>query len=60
MANECILVRSKGWVVSRDPQGITGPYAFYGDQWVSYDDVESIQNKAKYVRNNKLGGVMAW
>jgi len=28
--------------------------------WVTYDDAESIGEKAAYVRSHGLGGVMAW
>ena len=28
--------------------------------WVTYDDAESVREKAEYARANKLGGVMAW
>ncbi|CAO1336600.1 unnamed protein product [Diamesa serratosioi] len=36
------------------------PYAFKGDQWVGYDDVESVTVKANYILNNNLGGAMIW
>lgn len=27
--------------------GSAGPYAYQGDQWVSYDDLDMIRNKVK-------------
>jgi len=36
------------------------PYCYKGDQWLSYDDEESIAEKAKFVRDNNLGGAMVW
>lgn len=50
----------KGWKVVQDPQNRIGPYAFRGDQWVGYDDVDMIRIKAKYIRKKKLGGAMIW
>ena len=28
--------------------------------WISYDDPESVERKAEYVRRRGLGGVMFW
>lgn len=36
------------------------PYAFSGNQWVGYDDVESIAYKLNYVVRENLGGAMWW
>lgn len=36
------------------------PYAFRGDQWIGYDNVESIEIKMKLVDSRKLGGAMTW
>ncbi|XP_034652817.1 acidic mammalian chitinase [Drosophila subobscura] len=36
------------------------PYAFQGDQWIGYDNPESIQLKMKLVESRNLGGVMMW
>ena len=35
-------------------------YAFKGDQWVGYDDVESVKIKCEYINQKKLGGAMFW
>ncbi|PNF16877.1 putative chitinase 10 [Cryptotermes secundus] len=56
----CDTVRSQHWTVGHDRYGATGPYAYSGDQWVGYEDVESVKEKAKYIKNMGFGGAMAW
>ncbi|KFB46746.1 AGAP011033-PA-like protein [Anopheles sinensis] len=36
------------------------PYAFRGDQWISYDNTYSIALKVQYAKWMNLGGVMIW
>ncbi|KAJ8962570.1 hypothetical protein NQ318_000963 [Aromia moschata] len=36
------------------------PHRISGDQWVGYDDVNSIQLKAEYVVSKNLAGMMVW
>uniref|UniRef100_A0A452TGD1 Chitinase-3-like protein 1 n=1 Tax=Ursus maritimus TaxID=29073 RepID=A0A452TGD1_URSMA len=36
------------------------PYATKGNQWVGYDDKESVKNKVQYLRNRQLAGAMVW
>lgn len=36
------------------------PYAYNGNQWVGYDDVESLTIKSNYIKKMKLGGAMVW
>ncbi|XP_005881928.1 PREDICTED: chitotriosidase-1 [Myotis brandtii] len=36
------------------------PYAFRGDQWVGFDDTESLKAKVSYVKQKGLGGAMVW
>ncbi|KAM7354055.1 chitinase 10 [Cochliomyia hominivorax] len=56
----CEQISSGGWTVIRDPQGRIGPYAYSGNQWVSYDDVNDIRRKSQFVRKMRLGGGMVW
>ena len=52
----------------RDPAAMTivwdrhhlAPYAYWGRQWVGYDNVRSITLKAAYARAMGLGGAMLW
>ncbi|KAM9211844.1 chitinase-3-like protein 1 isoform 2-T2 [Dugong dugon] len=36
------------------------PYATKGNQWVGYDDQESVKSKVQYLRNRQLAGAMVW
>ncbi|XP_070286407.1 chitotriosidase-1 [Myotis yumanensis] len=36
------------------------PYAFRGDQWVGFDDTESLKAKVSYLKQKGLGGAMVW
>ena len=45
----CDYVKNQGWTVSQDSQGRLGPYAYNGNQWVSYDDKAMIRKKVMWV-----------
>ena len=48
-----------GWhQVWSDEQQV--PYAFSGNKWVSYDDIESTKAKANYALDQHLGGAAIW
>lgn len=36
------------------------PYVVTGDQWVGYDDVDSLAIKVRWVKQNGFAGVMVW
>ena len=36
---------------------LNGAFATKGNQWVSFNDVQFVKEKAEYVVNNKFGGV---
>lgn len=56
----CNKTRNHHWIVVRDPDNRIGPYAYHDNQWVSYDDVDTIRIKAKYIRDIQLAGAMIW
>jgi len=47
------------WTTVFDQEN-SAPYAFQGDQWIGYDNVESIQLKMDLVESRNLGGAMTW
>jgi len=56
----CMLLDEGGWTVSKATDGSRGPYAYKGNQWIGYDDVQTAIQKAQYVLDNDLGGAMFW
>ncbi|OXA59868.1 putative chitinase 3 [Folsomia candida] len=56
----CKSIKGQGWTVVRDDTGAIGPYAYKGDQWVSFDDVDMIRKKSQYVKDMGIGGAMIW
>lgn len=50
---------SKSWRFFSDEQQKT-PYAVNGNQWVGFDDTESVAIKLNYVVENDLGGAVYW
>ncbi|XP_055636577.1 probable chitinase 10 [Toxorhynchites rutilus septentrionalis] len=56
----CEKVNQNGWTVERDQKGRIGPYAYRGNQWVSYDDVDEIRRKSRFIKEMNLGGGMVW
>lgn len=56
----CTNVIKKGWKVIRDRKGRIGPYAYSGDQWVSFDEISMIRHKSEYIKAMGLGGGMIW
>lgn len=37
-----------------------GPYAYKDNQWVSYDDKNTLRRKSQLIRSLGLGGGMVW
>lgn len=55
----CQRVNQRGWTrVWENTQGV--PYAFLGNQWVGYDDIEAISYKLDFIVRENLGGAMWW
>ncbi|CRK90408.1 CLUMA_CG004159, isoform A [Clunio marinus] len=36
------------------------PYVFSGNEWIGFDDVKSVTEKANFIKNTNLGGAMFW
>lgn len=50
---------SGDWTVVFDEEQRT-PYAYNGNQWVGFDNIKSLTEKAEYVKAHGLGGAMVW
>ncbi len=47
------------WKVTREPiQKV--PYAVKGNQWIGFDDVQSLKDKVAFLKSKGLGGGMVW
>ena len=57
--NEICGMIKNGWQLYRDSVEKI-PYAVHANQWIGYDDEESINEKIKFLKNKKLGGAMIW
>uniref|UniRef100_W8B3L3 Acidic mammalian chitinase n=1 Tax=Ceratitis capitata TaxID=7213 RepID=W8B3L3_CERCA len=55
----CERMLTEQWQVEWDEAQLV-PYAYLGQQWVSFDNPRSIGLKAQYAKDNNLGGVMVW
>lgn len=55
----CMDLMDGGWTTVYDNQQQC-PYSYNGNQWVGYDNVESITVKSQYAIDRGLGGVMMW
>lgn len=56
----CYKIKSDRWTVVRDPLNTMGPYAYKGNQWVGFDDVNTIRLKSHWIKKMGLGGGMIW
>lgn len=52
-------INKNGYVKYWDDEA-KAPYLYNGDTFISYDDEQSIKEKAKYVNDNDLLGIMYW
>ncbi|CAG2057686.1 unnamed protein product, partial [Timema podura] len=52
------LMEDNHWRKETDDVG--SPYIVKGDQWIGYDNPDSIATKMSYIRKNMLGGAMIW
>ncbi|CAK1552087.1 unnamed protein product [Leptosia nina] len=56
----CERIKNRNWIVVKDRYQRMGPYAYKGDQWVSFDDMEIIKKKVNFIKSLGLGGGMVW
>ncbi|KAK7112902.1 chitinase-3-like protein 1 [Littorina saxatilis] len=54
----CEYITNGGTEVWDDLQRV--PYVYLGDQWVGYDNPDSINDKVNFALQHSLGGVMLW
>ncbi|KAG1669703.1 putative chitinase 10 [Nymphon striatum] len=55
----CTNLRTGTWTKVKGTDAV-GPYAYSGNQWVSYMDIEAVANFGEYVLRRGLGGAMVW
>ncbi|XP_033726410.1 uncharacterized protein LOC117315998 [Pecten maximus] len=55
----CDKIRNEGWTVQRHSEHMV-PYAYSSDQFVGYDDEESVRVKTEYIKTQGLAGAMVW
>ncbi|KFB40671.1 hypothetical protein ZHAS_00008288 [Anopheles sinensis] len=55
----CRKFNETEWTIKWDEDGAC-PYAFRGDQWVSYENAASVEQKAAFASTKGLGGVFSW
>lgn len=58
-AQICVETSSGKWTKQLDAIGKC-PFAFWEDQWVGYEDEESIAVKMDYIKKEGFGGGMIW
>ncbi|XP_023944029.2 probable chitinase 10 [Bicyclus anynana] len=56
----CERIKDRRWTVIKDPNQRMGPFAYKGNQWVSFDDINIIKKKANFIKSLGLAGGMVW
>ncbi|XP_068629927.1 probable chitinase 10 [Battus philenor] len=56
----CERIKNRRWKVVKDPLQRMGPFAYKGNQWVSFDDVDIIKKKVNFIKSLNLAGGMVW
>jgi chitinase len=57
---EICLFQQQGMTVVEDPTGKMGPYGYLGDIWASWDSIDMVVAKVKYMMSKGLGGIQFW
>lgn len=55
----CEYINAGGWSLQYDADQQV-PYMYQGDQWVTYDNPDSIAIKVNYAKSRGVGGIMLW
>ncbi|KAK7111270.1 chitinase-3-like protein 1 isoform X2 [Littorina saxatilis] len=55
----CEVAFNGGYTLDFDQESKV-PFAHKGDQWITYDDINSLQYKMTWMRNQGFGGAIVW
>ncbi|XP_076759589.1 acidic mammalian chitinase-like [Xylocopa sonorina] len=55
----CLRLMNGNWHVVRSEE-LGVPYTYFDNQWISYDDADSIRKKIEFINSKGLGGAMIW
>jgi chitinase len=50
---------SQGWTKRWDSESKV-PYVYQGNEWIGFEDVQSLKEKVDYIKTRGLGGAMFW
>ncbi|KAG8181266.1 hypothetical protein JTE90_018785 [Oedothorax gibbosus] len=56
----CQMIQENDWELEAPYPEIMGPFAYKDNQWVGFDDEDTIIEKVKFIVKEGLGGGMVW